>query len=236
MPSSAEGQGGRLAWVLFGLGWLLLPSLAVHMVGAPAPRLLDAQPGLIWSQPWRCWSAAWVHWSVLHLVANTAGTLLLLTLGWTARVPLRAVWAWALAWPLVSPGIALLQPGLAHYGGLSGVLHAGVAVVLVWLLRQPPQARRERRVGLALFAGLMLKLASERFWTLELQQVAGWDIAVVPLAHAVGTVAGLSAGWLCLLAQSRPPSSKASRSLGSAGDSPNQMRSTSEKNSSSPTG
>ncbi|MBV8036977.1 MAG: PEP-CTERM sorting domain-containing protein [Pelomonas sp.] len=55
---------------------------------------------------------------------------------------------------------------------------------------------------------------------------AGWPSA------CVGQAAGLSS----VAAQSFPPSSSASRSCASAGDSPNQMRSTSVKNSSSPTG
>lgn len=200
MPSSAEATAaaGPRAWLLFALGWLLLPSLLVFARGGLAPRLLDAQPGLVWSEPWRCWSAAWVHWSALHLGANAAGTLLLAALGWTARVPLRAVSAWALAWPLVAPGITVLQPALAHYGGLSGVLHAGVAVVTLWLLSKPAAARRERLVGLALLVGLLAKLVSERFWLLDLRYGGGWDIAVVPLAHAVGVASGLLAGWLCL--------------------------------------
>ena len=198
VPSSADASAGSRTWLLFALGWLLLPSLLVFARGGLAPRLLDAQPGLVWSEPWRCWSAAWVHWSALHLGANTVGTLLLAALGWTARVPLRAVWAWALAWPLVAPAITVLQPALAHYGGLSGVLHAGVAVVALWLLGQPAAARRERLVGLALLAGLLAKLISERFWQLDLRYGGGWDIAVVPLAHAVGVASGLLAGWLCL--------------------------------------
>lgn len=198
VPSSAEALVGPRAWLLFALGWLLLPSLLVFARGGLAPRLLDAQPGLVWSEPWRCWSAAWVHWSALHLGANAAGTLLLAALGWTARVPLRAVWAWALAWPLVAPAVTVLQPALAHYGGLSGVLHAGVAVVALWLLSQPAAARRERLVGLALLVGLLAKLVSERFWLLDLRHGGGWDIAVVPLAHAVGVASGLLAGWFCL--------------------------------------
>lgn len=189
---------GRRGWLLFTLGWLLLPSLAVLWVGPPAPRLLDGQPGLIWQEPWRCWSAAWVHWTPLHLGANAAGTLLLAALGVVARVPLRAVCAWALSWPLVAPAVALLQPALAHYGGLSGVLHGGVAIVIVWLLRQPAAGRRERVVGGLLLLGLLLKLLGERFWTLELRQGGGWDFAVVPLAHALGAACGALAGWWCL--------------------------------------
>ena len=51
---------------------------------------------------------------------------------------------------------------LAYYGGLSGVLHAGVAVVAVQLMIEGP--RRRRWIGVALLAGLGLKLISEAPW------------------------------------------------------------------------
>lgn len=198
MPCSAEPERrrGRRLWLALTLGALLLPSLAVWAGGALAAQLLDGRPGLIGAEPWRLWSAAWVHWSRLHLSANALGTLLLLWLGWQAGVPRRAAVAWVLAWPLVQLGVLLLQPGLGRYGGLSGVLHAGVAVVVVWLLRAG--RAHERRVGLALLAGLLLKLLDERFWLLELRRGGGWDISVVPLAHALGAAAGLLLAALLL--------------------------------------
>lgn len=177
---------------------LLLPGIAVRAGGALAARLLDARPDLLWSEPWRCWSAAWVHWSLPHLQANLAGGALLLLLGHVARMPVRAVTAWALAWPLLHLGVMLAQPSLRHYGGLSGVLHAGVAVVVIRLLRAPDTDRREQLVGAGLLAGLLLKLVSERFWELSLPYSDALQIRTVPLAHALGVATGLLAGLLCL--------------------------------------
>ena len=49
---------------------------------------------------------------------------------------------------------------------------------------------RERRIGMALLAGLALKVASESPWGAPLRYPSGWDIAVAPLAHASGALAG----------------------------------------------
>jgi rhomboid family GlyGly-CTERM serine protease len=157
------------------------------------PAMLRWQPELAFSQPWRCISAAWVHLSPLHLAANLLGTALLATLGTVAGCGRRAAAAWALAWPLTHLAL-LLQPSLPSYGGLSGWLHAGVAVAAWQLLRG---ARGQRQlIGAALLAGLLAKVLLEAPWLGALRQVAGWDIAIAPLAHASGAAAGL----LCALA------------------------------------
>ena len=106
--------------------------------------------------------------------------------------------AWALAWPLTHIGL-LLMPELQRYGGLSGVLHGGVAVVGAVLLRRG--SRAQRRVGGMIVAALSLKLLSEAPWQGPLIHPDGWDIPVAPLAHSTGAVAGAVLGWL--LAQPR---------------------------------
>ena len=174
-----------------GLAWLALSALlaAGSLVAwvLPTPGL-DWQPALAWPQPWRAFSAVWVHWSPLHLGANLLAAAVVAAYGWAARVPLRAALAYAAAWPLTHLGL-LLRPELAHYGGLSGVLHAGVAVVSLWLLVTARGAWRA--IGAAVMLGLVVKLASETPWGPALQASADWDIAVVPLAHTTGGLAGL---------------------------------------------
>ena len=150
--------------------------------------LLDWQPGLAAAEPWRAVSAAWVHWSPRHLAANAAGVAVVAALGWVARLPWPAALAWALAWPLTQIGL-VLRPELAHYGGLSGVLHAGVTVAAVWLLLRGGE-RIRRRIGLAIALGVVTKLWLETPWGPVLQTSAEWDIAIAPLAHATGALAG----------------------------------------------
>jgi hypothetical protein len=89
-----------------------------------------------------------------------------------------------------------LRPDLLHYGGLSGVLHAGVAVAAVALVLAGPG--RRRAIAIALLLGLVLKLVFEAPWGPSLRHPDDWDIAVAPLAHSTGAICGgLLALGLC---------------------------------------
>ena len=177
---------------------MLLAALAGLLHGQSGPDW-DWQPGLFLSQPWRAWSAAAVHWSERHLLMNLGACAVVGWLGWRADAGLRASLAWALAWPLTQIGL-LAQPGLLHYGGLSGVLHAGVAVLACLLWRE--RSGRERWLGAAFGAGLLLKILIEQPWAGPLRSVPGWDFALAPAAHASGAVAGVLCAGLLLR---RPP-------------------------------
>ena len=95
-----------------------------------------------------------------------------------------------MAWPLTQLGL-LVQPQLAHYGGMSGVVHAGVAIVCVHLL-----FAGHRWLGGAMLAGALLKVLSETPWGAPLRHEPGWDIAIAPLVHASGFVAGVACALL----------------------------------------
>lgn len=178
-------------WQRPGRAWcalaLLLALGSALAVGRPV-ALLDWQPELALAEPWRALSAAFVHYSVQHGVGNAAGLTLTAAFGLAARVPLRSAVAWLAAWPLTQIGL-LIEPALAHYGGLSGVVHAGVAIVCLRVI-----FAEHRAVGGAILAALVLKLLSESPWGAPLRHPAGWDIAIAPLAHVTGTVAGLLCG------------------------------------------
>lgn len=161
----------------------------------------DWQPGLAAAEPWRLWTAAAVHWSDQHLVAGLAGCTVVAAFGVAARCDRRAALAWALGWPLTHASL-LLEPALLHYGGLSGVLHAGVAVAACVLLRQSP---RRRRIGAFVLAGLAAKVLLEQPWLGPVQRWSGWDIAVAPLAHATGALTGLVAATLAGVGRARMP-------------------------------
>jgi len=185
-------------------GLLSLVAVAVTLAGI-APTVLDWQPSRASEQPWRAITAVAVHYSALHLGANLAGAALVGALGVAAGVTRPMVWAWAAAWPLTQLGL-LARPDLLHYGGLSGVLHAGAAVVAVHLLRVGPPARR--LVAFALAFGLLAKVIGEAPWGPPLRSPPGWDIATAPLAHA----SGLVAGTLCAIVAGAWPTRGAPRS------------------------
>lgn len=186
-------RGSTCIWIAIA-STLAVGSLLVHVGGRSGSALasawaqaIDWQPALARAEPWRAWSAVFVHYSGLHLVANLIGALGVAAWGGVARVPPRCVVAWLIAWPLVQAGL-LMQPELRHYGGLSGVLHSGVAVVAVHLLCAGTPV--QRRIGAAVLAALVLKLLTESPWTGPISHPPGWDIAVAPGAHVSGGLAG----------------------------------------------
>jgi rhomboid family GlyGly-CTERM serine protease len=180
---------GAIAWCA------LAGALAVMAILlARVPReAIDWQPSLALAQPWRAWSAAFAHWSGAHLAANLAGCAVVAGFGVAAGVARRAALAWLLAWPL-GHALLALQPALTHYSGLSGVLHAGVAVAALHLVWHA-QGRR-RAIGVAVASGLTIKLLLEAPWGPPARNWAGWDIPVAPLAHATGALAGLACATL----------------------------------------
>ena len=188
-----RGDAGRAAWV--GVALLLA---AVALVGWPVPRdALDWQPGRAFAEPWRAVTAVGVHYSGQHLGVNLAGLFVTALFGVVARAPVLLAWAWLAAWPLTQFGL-LAKPELLHYGGLSGVLHAGFAVVVVFLLAVGTRA--QRWIASAVLIGGVAKLLNETPWGPALRHPAGWDIAIAPLAHTTGALAGgvcavIALGW-----------------------------------------
>ena len=176
-----------------GQAWLALCALLA--AGAVTASLwpasaLEWRPDDALAEPWRWWTAAFVHWTPRHLAANLAGAAVLAVFGWTARTPTHVAIAWAAAWPLTQLAL-LAQPALQHYGGLSGVLHAGVAAA-AWSLSSRDRGGR-RLVGAAVLGGLALKLLLERPWAAVTMVVPEWDFPVAPFAHATGALGGLLA-------------------------------------------
>jgi len=169
-----------------------LASAAAMLWFAPHAAL-DWQPAGALAQPWRAWTAAFVHWTPWHLAANLFGCTVVAAYGIAAHVPARAAAAWLVAWPLSHAALAL-QPQLTSYGGLSGVLHAGVAIA-TWHLVMHGHGTR-RLIGGAVMAGLAVKLLLEQPWGAPTRTVAGWDFPLAPLAHATGALAGLACAAL----------------------------------------
>jgi hypothetical protein len=141
----------------------------------------------------------------MHLIANLAAAAVVAAFGVAARVPMRLTLAWLVAWPITQVAL-LTRPELAHYGGLSGVLHAGVAVVSTWLLAAGG-TRRRRTIGAVVLAGLVAKIAFERPWGPVLSVGGGWDIAVAPIAHLTGAAAGLACAAVALTLGTGPADS-----------------------------
>ncbi len=151
-----------------------------------------------WHQaPWTLWTSAWVHLNTPHLVGNQLALGALTAAGWWLRPTRAATLAWALSWPLTQMSL-VLWPLIGYAVGLSGVLHAGVAVLAVQLLLGGPRALRPW--GTLLMAGLLLKLWLEQGWARPVVWDPGNQMSVVQAAHLAGAAWGacfgaLGAGW-----------------------------------------
>lgn len=189
---TAPWWGLALALAAGGMG----VALASWWGGPGLHDALDWQRGRLTTQPWRWWSAAFVHLDTGHLAANLAGVAAVAAFGVATGLGRAAALAWGLAWPLTHLALAL-APGLERCAGLSGVLHAGVAVAAVFTVagsRYGPQ----RWVGTAVAAGLLAKLVLEQPWAMPVQRMAGWDFPVVVASHAAGAAAGTTCALLVL--------------------------------------
>ena len=177
-------------WLLLCAG-LGLASVVAWWFGADR---LDWQPQRAWPEAWRWWSAALVHLTPMHLGANLFATALVAAYGWAAGAPRSVALAWFASWPLTH--LALwVKPELLHYGGLSGVLHGGVAAASVWLALRGQGA--QRTVGWMMLVGQSVKLLLEEPWGAAIHPPTELDVAVAPLAHATGSI---TAALLTLLA------------------------------------
>lgn len=179
---------GALAWLLL----VMVMLVPAWLTGTGARPVIDWRPAVAMSEPWRWWSAAWVHLTAAHLLVNALGAAAVALAGVVAHLPWRAAAAWALAWPATHL-LLLLRPSIASYSGLSGVLHAGVAVVAVWVARSAHA--RSRPIGWALLLGLIAKVLFEAPWREALPYSESLGIATVPFAHAAGVLAGTLTGW-----------------------------------------
>jgi rhomboid family GlyGly-CTERM serine protease len=178
---------GSLAWLLVALA-LIGPALILGVPADPAtsPWALSPSQGWRGLHPWSLLSPAWVHATARHELFNLLGAGLLGALGWALRAPPRAALAWLVAWPLTH-ALLMMDPRLGWYVGASGVLHAGLAVLIVHLWR------RQRGLAATLAALLLGKVLLDVASGLPLADRAGLDVPMVPLAHLFGVLAGFVA-------------------------------------------
>ena len=200
MTRVRRSNGPRRGWALLANGALV--AILLVSVFRLDPAAWSWHREMLGKEPWRWLTAPWVHWSLKHTLANAAGVALLAWIGLRTALSNRAAIAWLLALPL---GQALLwvKTDLVEVAGLSGWLHAGVAVLAVVLCRR--ENARERMLGAAVSAGLVLKLLLEAPWGPALRYEPMWDtMPVVPWAHLVGALAGALMALLVALFRTRP--------------------------------
>lgn len=178
-----------LALPAWHMGWVPLNQVDATWPAQAQAWALHPDAGMQ-QNAWAWWTTAWLHGSATHLSHNLLALGLIAVLGALSRMPPRAALAWAIAWPLTHLSL-LAQPAPLHtYIGLSGVLHAGVAVIAIQQVTAP-RASPDKWVGRLLLLGLMGKILMENPWHHPLIRAAGSDINVAPWAHFGGALAGV---------------------------------------------
>jgi rhomboid family GlyGly-CTERM serine protease len=176
-------------------GWLALCVLHGVMSMLAWWARADVVDALTWQsqawmlQPWTLWTSSWVHLNTPHLIGNQVALGALAALAWVLRPTLAWALAWLLAWPLLQLSL-LLWPQIGYAVGLSGVLHAGIAVAAVQLLLGRIAVPKAQRWGALLATGLGIKLIVEQAWSHPVVWDAGSDMSVVQAAHLSGVLWG----------------------------------------------
>lgn len=155
--------------------------------------------------PWTLWTSAFGHLSGMHAAVNLAALLALCVLARQWRCPAASLYAALWAWP-ASVAALTFWPAIQSYCGLSGPLHGLAAVLAIHRLRQIWAG--ERRVsfsGLALLAGLIIKLGLEQGWSQPIVWDPDWGFQVVRAAHLSGALCGLAAVLLLPIRWPAPP-------------------------------
>ena len=175
---------------------LVISILALISFINPLPAILQFDR----TQPWELWR--WItchltHWSADHLFWDL---LVFAAIGAVCeRLDRRRfVWTLALSAPSISLAVALCQPQLQSYRGLSGIDSTLFGLLGGQLLRSRQQTQRTIIAATVLL--FTIKLAIEMLTGGAVfvdSHRAGF--APVPLAHAVGAVVG----FMCATASTR---------------------------------
>ncbi len=147
-----------------------------------------AEHGL--QQPWTLWTSAWVHANTTHLIGNLLALAALAAFAGIAQPRLHGTLAWLLAWPLTQLSL-LLWPQIGYAVGLSGLLHAGVAVLACQLLMRQVDVPKAHLWGGFLGLGLLVKLLMEHGWNAPVVWDPDNGMSVVQAAHLTGACWGL---------------------------------------------
>ena len=190
MSAPVRGRRANGPWLT---GLVALAAVALHCWPRAGAALFYERARILDGEWWRLWTGHFVHFGASHLGWNLA--VLLPAGAWAERLaPARTRVFLALAPLVIGIALLVLDPALARYAGLSGVVSGVLALLAFTQLAADGAARWFWHGVLALLA---LKIGVELF--------AGHavfahfdvpDVHAVPLAHAAGMVCAGAAHWI----------------------------------------
>ena len=172
--------------------WLLSAlALAMILIQASGEPLVLAlrfeRETILAGEYWRLFSGHVVHLGWTHLLLNLTGLALVYILGGNRLSPA----AWGLTGLLgalvIDAGLWLWKTEIQWYAGLSGILHGWFVVGVMALWRE-----HGWRVGTALLALLITKLAWEMWWGPVPGTADLIGARIIVEVHLFGTLAGVA--------------------------------------------
>ena len=160
---------------------------AMVLLQAIGPEYFRFQQNLVdKGQLWRFISAHWVHVGWMHLLLNVAGLVICVSLTHPRWNPAR----WLLCCVVMGLGIsvmlALNNPEVRDYAGLSGVLFG------LYVLTALSLYARDRLIAVLIIAAIVIKILMEQFTSLEFNSGALIGARVIVDAHLYGLLMAIA--------------------------------------------
>jgi rhomboid family GlyGly-CTERM serine protease len=137
-------------------------------------------------QLWRVVSAHWVHVGWMHLLLNTLGLAICVTLttpGWSLQ-------RWFVQSLLLAIGISLLctlqNPEISWYAGFSGVLFG------LYFLCAHDLYRRDRLIAVLVASAIVIKVLLEQYTDIDVDSSALIGARVIVDAHLYGLLSAMA--------------------------------------------
>ena len=137
-------------------------------------------------QLWRVVSAHWVHVGWMHLLLNTLGLAICVTL----TTPGSSLQRWFVQSLLLAVGISLLctlqNPEISWYAGFSGVLFG------LYFLCAHDLYRRDRLIAVLVASAIVIKVLLEQYTDIDVDSSALIGARVIVDAHLYGLLSAMA--------------------------------------------
>lgn len=180
LPDTTAQALRAMAWALALLGLLQALPVAWH------EALRFDRQALLQGQLWRLWTGHLIHLGWTHWALNAAGLALCALLADAPPAPRTWLRQAALLGLGISVLLLALQPALAYYVGLSGVLY-GLFVLALW-----PGVRRADPIGIAALCAIAAWLGAQLLWGPAPHEEAWIGGDIIVQAHVYGIACAIA--------------------------------------------